>query len=151
MFLECLEQHDCSLEDVKVSALIEGFKKEHSEIIEALKEVEELGIITKEGHSKLISLTVDLLNHIWCEDKWLYPIRRKTSGHNKKLKEELFFSINGLGAIQEEILFFMLKYSQRVKDSNLQREYESLSGVLSKRIDYEENILFDEFEGLNKL
>jgi hypothetical protein len=30
-----------------MAAIIEGFKKEHSEIIEELKKVEELGIITK--------------------------------------------------------------------------------------------------------
>ena len=151
MFLEYSEQHDCSREGVKVSALIERFKNEHFGIIEALKEVEELGIITKDGHAKLISLTVDLLNHIWCEDNWFYPILRKASGHNKKLKEELFFFINGLGTIHEKIFFFMDKYSQRVKGSNFQREYESLFGALRKRIDYEENILYGEFEGLNKL
>ncbi len=151
MFLEYFDQHDYIREGVEVSALIEGIKKKHSEIIEALKEVEELGIVTKKGHAKLISLTVDLLNHIWCEDKWLYPILRKASGYNKKRKEELFFYINGLMTTREEILFFMLKYSQRVKDSNFQREYERLFGALSKRIDYEENILYGEFEGSNKL
>ena len=39
-----------------MSALIEGFKRDHSEIIEALKKVEELGILTKEGQAKLISV-----------------------------------------------------------------------------------------------
>ena len=39
-----------------MSALIEKFKKEHSKIIEAFKEVKEHGVHTKEGHTKLMSL-----------------------------------------------------------------------------------------------
>ena len=35
-----------------MSALIEEFKKEYPGIIAALKEVEGLGILTKEGHDK---------------------------------------------------------------------------------------------------
>ncbi len=60
-----------------MSALIEEYKKEHSEIIKGLKEVDELGILTKEGHAKLMFLTVDLVKHLWHEDEWLYPVLRK--------------------------------------------------------------------------
>jgi len=132
-----------------MSALIEEFKKEHSGIIEALKEVEELGILTKEGHDKLMFVSVDLLKHLWSEDEWLYPVLRKASEHNKKLKEILSFFVNGLGGIHDEMLNFFLKYSNGVKDSNFQREYERLFGALSKRIEYEENILFGEYNTMN--
>ncbi len=137
--------------ETKTSALIEEFQKEHSVIIEGLKEVDELGIRTKEGHAKLMFLTVDLLKHLWHEDEWLYPVLRKASEHNKKLKEILSFFINGLGDIHEEMLRFIIKYSQGAIDSNFQREYERLFGALSKRIEYEENILYVEYEELNKL
>ncbi len=133
-----------------MSVLIEEFKKEHSEIIEGLKEVEELGILTKEGHAKLIFLTVDLVKHLWHEDEWLYPVLRKASEHNKKLKEILSFFINGLGAIHEEMLNFITKYYQGAIDSNFQREYERLFGALSKRIEYEENILYGEYDSINQ-
>ncbi len=134
-----------------MSALIEEFKKEHSEIIEGLNEVEELGILTKEGHAKLMFLTVDLVKHLWHEDEWLYPVLRKASEHNKELKEILSFFINGLGDIHEEMRRFIIQYSQGAIDSNFQREYERLFGALSKRIEYEENILYGVYEELNKL
>ena len=35
-----------------MSALIEEFKREHSEIIATLKEVKELGILSREGQAK---------------------------------------------------------------------------------------------------
>ncbi len=134
-----------------MSALIEEFKKEHLEIIEAFKEVEELGILTKEGQTKFKFLAVDLLKHLWNEDEQLYPVLREASEHNKKLKEILSFFINGLGAIHEEVLEFMTKYYKGDLNSNFHREYERLFDSLSKRIEYEENILYGEYERLNKL
>jgi hemerythrin superfamily protein len=132
-----------------MSALIEGFKKEHSEIIEAFREVKKLGILTKEGHAKLMSLLPDLLDHLWNEDDRLYPVLRKASEHNKKLEEILSFFENGLGAIHENMLIFMTRYAKGVViDINFQREYESLSDALSKRIGYEEDILYEEYNKL---
>ncbi len=74
-----------------MAALIEEFKKEHSEIIEELKEVNELDILTKKGHDKLMLLTMNLAKHLRREDEWLYPVLRKASEHNKKLKEIWLF------------------------------------------------------------
>ncbi len=133
-----------------MAALIEGFKKEHSEIIEELKEVEELGIITKKGHDKLMLLIVNLAKHLRHEDERLYPVLRKASEHNNKLKEILSFFINGLGTIHEEIMRFVIKYNIGAIDSNYQREYERIFGALRKRIEYEENILYDEYNMLNQ-
>ena len=132
-----------------MSALIEGFKKEHSEIIEALKEVKELGVLTEEDQAKLMSEIVDLLKHLWSEDQWLYPVLLKASKHNKKLEEILSVFTNGLGGIHEEMLNFITKYSKGVKDNNFQRDYERLFEALSKRIEYEENVLFEEYNKLN--
>ncbi len=135
-----------------MSVLIEKFKREHSGFVEALKEVEELGILTKEGHAKLMYLLPDLLDHLWNEDERIYPVLRRASEHNKTLKEILRFFVNGLGAIHEEMLIFMAKYSEGVVMYNtFQREYERLFDTLSKRIGYEENFLYDEYEELNKL
>ena len=134
-----------------MSAVIEEFKKEHSEIIEAFKEVEELGVLTKEGHSKLMYLLTDLLKHLWHEDERLYPVLRKASEHNQKLKEILSTFINGLGVIHEEVLEFMSKYYKGDLNSNFHREYERLFDAINKRIGYEENILYGEYEELNKL
>lgn len=136
----------------KMSILIEEFKREHSGFVEALKEVDELGILTKEGHAKLMYLLPDLLDHLWNEDERLYPVLRKSSEHNKTLKEILGFFVNGLGAIYEEMLIFMSKYSERIVMYNtFQGEYERLFDSLRKRIGYEENFLYDEYGELNKL
>jgi iron-sulfur cluster repair protein YtfE (RIC family) len=131
-----------------MAELIEELKKEHSVIIETLKEVEGLGVRTKGGHAKLMFLTMDLLNHLWKEDECLYPVLRKASEHNKKLKEILSFFVNGLGTIHEEILNFITKYSNGTVDSNFQIEYERLFSALRKRIECEEHFLYDEYNML---
>ncbi len=130
-----------------MSALIEEFKREHLGIVTILNEVKELGILSKEGQAKLMSIKASLLEHLWNEDEQLYPVLRKASEHNKKLKEILSF-INGLGNIHEQMLNFMVKYSKKVIDSYFQREYERLFESLSKRIEYEEEILFYEYNNL---
>ncbi len=133
-----------------MSALIEGFKKEHSEIIEALKKVKELGVLTEEGQAKLMPQIVDLLKHLWSEDQWFYPVLLKASKHNKKLEEILSVFTNGLGGLHGEIQNFITKYSKGVKDNNFQRDYERLFDTLSRRIEYEENILFSEYEKITQ-
>jgi putative transposase len=65
------------------------------------------------------------------------------------VKEILSLFVNGLSAIHEEMLNFITKYSEGVKDNNFQRDYERLFGTLSKRIEYEEEILFLEYKTLN--
>ena len=130
-----------------MSALIEEFKKEHSAIVDTLKEVKELGVLTKEGHAKLMYILPNLPKHLWNEYEQLYPVLRKATEHNKKLKEIL---INGLETIREEIMSFVIKYNIGAIDSNYQREYERLFGALRKRIEYEENILYDEYNMLNQ-
>jgi hypothetical protein len=133
-----------------MSALIEGFKKEHSEIIEELKKVKELGVLTEDGQAKLMPEIVDLLKHLWSEDQWFYPVLLKASKHNKKLEEILSVFTNGLGDLHDEIQYFITIYSKGVKDNNFQRDYERLFDALSKRIEYEENILFSEYEKITQ-
>ncbi len=129
-----------------MTTLIKRFKIEHSDIIEAFKEVEELGILTKEGQTKFKFLAVDLLKHLWNEDKLLYPVLKEAAEHNKMLKEVLNFFVNGLGAIHEEMMEFFNKNSKGVIDSNFKREYEKLFEALSIRIGYEDNTLYGEYE-----
>jgi hypothetical protein len=72
-----------------VSALIEEFKREHSEILAILNEVKELGILSKEGQSKLMPVKEILLEHLWDENERLYPVLWKEAEHNNDIKDVL--------------------------------------------------------------
>ena len=66
------------------------------------------------------------------------------------MKEILSFFVNGIGGIHEEMLEFLTKYYNGIIDRNFQKEYDSLFDSLSKRIEYEENMLFGEYERINQ-
>ncbi len=72
-----------------MSALIEEFKREHSEIVDALKEVKALGILTKKGRAKLMSVKPILIEHLGKEDKKFYPVLLKAAEQNKKTKRRV--------------------------------------------------------------
>ena len=133
-----------------MSALIEGFKKEHSEIIATLNEVEELGILSREGQAKLVSVKASLLEHLWNEDERLYPVLRKEAERNKKLKETLDVFANDAENIYGDMLEFFGKYTEGAIDSKFEGEFEHLFAALRTRIRNEENFLYSEYEKIDQ-
>ncbi len=134
-----------------MSALIEGFKKEHSEIVDALQEVKELGILTKEGQAKLMSVKTSLLEHLKEEDEKFYPVLRKEAEQNKKLKEELDIFAKDFESVSKVVSEFFDKFDKGVLGSRLLWDFETLIMVLRNRIMNEEIFLYGEYEDLNKL
>jgi hypothetical protein len=133
-----------------MSALIDEFKKEHSEIIATLNEVEELGILSREGLAKLVSVKASLLEHLWNEDEQLYPVLRKEAGHNKKLKEILDVFANDTENIYGDMLEFFGTYTEGAIDSKFTGEFEHLFATLRTRIRNEENFLYSEYEKIDQ-
>ncbi len=72
-----------------MSPLIEEFKREHSGILDTLKEVRELGINTKKGRAKLMSVKESLLEHLKKEDEKFYPVLWQEAEQSKQLKAGL--------------------------------------------------------------
>ncbi len=121
-----------------MSALIDELKKDHSEIIDALNEVKELGILSKEGLARLMTAKARLLTHFQKEDEQFYPVLRK------KLDLQAKDMKNVSRAVQE----FFDKYSKGVLDKKFVGEFESLFVALGKRIWNEEDILYEVYEKL---
>ena len=129
-----------------MSALIEEFKKEHSEIIAILKEVKKLGIHSEEGRSKLVSAKKHLLEHLHKENEQLYPVLKKAAEHNKTLKNELDIFAIDPEYVSRVVLEFFDKYSGGVIDKDFQINFESLIAALNARIRNEEEALYHEYE-----
>jgi len=133
-----------------MTILIEELKKEHSEIVAALNEVKKLGILSKEGQDKLMSLEASLLAHLEMEDDQLYPALRKKAKHNKDLKNTLDLFIMDMENVSKIVRGFFDKYSEGVIDSAVPDEFESLFAAFRNRIRNEEDILYDEHEKINQ-
>ncbi len=129
-----------------MSALIDRFKKEHSEIIAMLKEVKRLGILSKEGQSELLSAKESLLKHLKCEDELLYPILKKEAEQNKELKNVLKLFAMDPEYVSRVVSEFFDKYSGGDIDEDFQVNFESLFAAINARIRNEEEALYQEYE-----
>ena len=133
-----------------MSALIDEFKKDHSEIIDTLKEIKELGVLSEEGQAKLISAKESLLEHLRKEDELLYPVLKKEAEHNEKLKELLDVFAKDMENVSRVVMDFFDKYSEDVIDSAVTDEFEHLFAAFRNRIRHEEDILYEEYEKINQ-
>ena len=129
-----------------MSILIEELKKEHSGIIATLNEVKKLGILSKEGQDKLISVQTSLLAHLEMEDDQLYPILRKQAENNKDLKNTLDLFEMDMENVSTIVQEFFDKYSEEFSGEKLQEDFRNLFAALSKRISNEEAALYEEYE-----
>ncbi|GAX59543.1 cation transport ATPase [Candidatus Scalindua japonica] len=133
-----------------MSALIEKFKKEHSEIVAILKDVKKLGIHSEEGRSKLMSAKEYLLEHLREENEELYPVLRKNTKHNKNLKKDLEIFAIEPEYVSRVVLEFFDKYSEGTINKDFQINFESLFTALNARIRNEEEALYQEYEEIMK-
>ena len=135
-----------------MSILIEELKKEHSEILAALNEVKELGILSKEGQDKLMSLEVSLLAHLEMEDDELYPTLRKEAEHYNSIKDTLDLFAIDMENVSKIVREFFEKYSEGLpgmEPEKLSKDFENLLAALNKRICNEEESLYEEYETLD--
>ncbi len=133
-----------------MSILIEELKKEHSEIVAALNEVKKLGILSKEGQDKLISVQTSLQAHLEMEDDQLYPVLRKQAKNSKDLKNTLDLFEMDMENVSTIVREFFDKYSEEFSGKKLQEDFEKLFAALSKRISNEEASLYEEYEYMNE-
>jgi iron-sulfur cluster repair protein YtfE (RIC family) len=129
-----------------VSVLIEELKKNHSEIVATLNEVKKLGILSKEGQAKLLSVKESLLAHLNKEDQQLYPVLIKKAEQIKHLNTALDLCAIDMENVSRVVQEFFNKYSRGVSGKELQKEFENLCEALDKRVRNEEAILYDEYE-----
>ena len=133
-----------------MSALIEELKREHSEIVAMFNEIEGLEILSKEGQSKLMPAKERFLTHLKKEDEQFYPVLRKDAENNKQLESALDLCALDMENVSRIALEFFDKYYGGVIDEDFQREFERFFAAINKRIEAEEDILYDEYESMNQ-
>jgi hypothetical protein len=133
-----------------MSALIEEFRKEHSEILAMLNEIKELGVVTHKGQEKLMSVKSCLIEHFSKEDEKFYPVLYKAAEQNMKLKELLELLANDLQTLSIGVTKFFDKYDRGILDRMFEEEFENLFVALCKRMRQEEDILYKEYERMNQ-
>ena len=109
-----------------MSALIEKFKREHSGIFKTLREVDELGVFTKDAKDKLMSVKETLYEHFKEEDEKFYPVLLRESEQNKKLKEGLDVFEKDLESVSGAVLGFFDGFDKGVLGARLLKDFKVL-------------------------
>jgi len=136
-----------------MSILIEELKKEHSELLATLSKVKELGILSKEGQDKLMSLEVSLHANLEMEDEQLYPALRKEAEHSNSIKDTLELFAIDMENVSKIVREFFEEYSEGfsgVELNKLSDDFENFFTALTKRICNEEESLYEEYETLGR-
>ncbi len=134
-----------------MSALIKEFKSEHAKIIAMFNEVKELGILSKEGKAKLMSIKEHLLAHLKKEDVLFYPVLYKEAEGSKRLKTTLELFAMDMDKVSSVVQEFFEKYSEGAFDEEFPVEFENLLDAFKARVKNEEDALYAEYEDIMKV
>ncbi|MHC4270389.1 MAG: hemerythrin domain-containing protein [Planctomycetota bacterium] len=133
-----------------MSTLTKEFKREHAEIIAMLNEVKELGILSKEGHAKLMSIKEHLLAHLKKEEVMFYPVLYKEAECSERLKTTLDLFTMDMDKVSSIVQKFFDKYSEGAFDEEFPIELENLLAAFKARVKNEEDALYEEYDNIMK-
>jgi len=129
-----------------MASLINTFKREHAKIIAMLNEVKELGVLSKKGQARLISIKKHLLAHLKNEDVIFYPVLYKEAEYNERLKSTLDLFVLDMEKISDVVQEFFEKYSEGAFDEELLAVFERLLEAFKERAKNEEDALYEEYD-----
>ncbi len=129
-----------------MASLINAFKSEHAKITAMLNEVKELGVLSKEGQARLMSIKGHLLAHLKNEDVMFYPVLYKEAEYNERLKSTLDLFALDMEKVSNVVQEFFEKYSEGAFDEELPAVFERLLEAFKERAKNEEDALYEEYD-----
>lgn len=121
--------------------MFEKIKKEHTVIIDNLRNMKKLNLHTREGQLELLPAKNDILAHIKNEDENFYPFLKKTAKLNDRLRDTLYAFDKDMAVISKYTLdFFESIFTDEGID--LELALERFIEVHTTRIKREEAILY---------
>ena len=131
-----------------MESIIEELKQEHEELRRILQAAIEIGIASKAGQAKLLSMRELLMSHLQKENDEIYvPLKMKAVSDR-----ELARVLDPFFAKLEEIPSFAAEFFERLERDGasieLARSAGRLAGMIRNRIHQAEYVVFSEFEKL---
>jgi hypothetical protein len=95
-----------------MSSLLEELKNEHRIMLDILDQVRHLGISSKTGQDKFLSIRDLLLSHMRKEDERYYPGLKRAAENNETLKLTLDYFAGDMEVVSRRAMQVFDKYSQ---------------------------------------
>ncbi|MDH5542782.1 MAG: hemerythrin domain-containing protein [Nitrospinota bacterium] len=124
---------------------IEKLEKEHEMIIQTLSSARSLGITSREARKKLLEAKSVLLEHLQNEDTYLYPVLKKASVNDEKLKTLISESAAEIDDVAGMATRFFEKCENNISDEQYIDDFKELFKTLLYRIHNEENSIYAEY------
>lgn len=131
-----------------MAKLIKELKKDHEVILAILNKVKELGIGSREGQEKLLSVKNLLLAHIKKEDDQLYKVLNKAAENDSDLKHTIDVFAKDMDNISRVAFEFFSKYINGGSGIEFAKDFGRLYALLGERIRREESIIYARYERL---
>ena len=131
-----------------MARLISELKREHANLLTALDEVKNLGIVSDEGRDRLLGAKGALLAHLSKEDELLYPTLERAAAVDHKLQRTLDVFARDLHMVTDTALLFFQRYEANPTDMQLAMDFGKLYGILKLRIQKEESVLYAAYQAL---
>lgn len=132
-----------------MSDLIQDLRKDHSEILILMGDVEAVSIDTPAGQATLAQVRERIITHHKREDAELYPVLRTIGQSNETVARMTEHFINEMATISALALEFFDKYRYGGSQAEFARDFAALQSALVKRIANEENSLYKEYRSLS--
>lgn len=133
-----------------MSSLLEELKNEHRIMLDILDQVKLLGISSRTGQEKFLSIRDLLISHMKKEDEKYYPALIKAAESNMELKMTLDYFARDLEVVTRRTMQLFEKYSQGGTETEFTGDVTLLYMTLKDRIRIEEETLFKKYRPGNE-
>ncbi|UCE79997.1 MAG: hemerythrin domain-containing protein [Nitrospiraceae bacterium] len=128
--------------------LINQLKKEHAEIKDSLKKIEQMDLYRKEARNELMKVKGLFLQHLKKEDEEVYPKLKMASSNDEDLMHMLNYFEDDAKLISKFTSIFFDRHFNKHSSEGFQMEFRVICSTLLNRIEIEEEIFFPEYDKL---
>jgi iron-sulfur cluster repair protein YtfE (RIC family) len=133
-----------------MSSLLEELQNEHRIMLDILDQVRHLGISSKTGQDKFLSIRDLLISHMRKEDERYYPALRRAAENNEALKLTLDYFARDMAVVSRRAMQVFDKYAQGGTEKDFAGDLTLLYMTLKDRIRIEEETLFKKYSHANE-
>ena len=131
-----------------MSELVTELKNEHTFIVDTLNKAKDLVVTSKEGQSTLHAAKSAFLAHLKKEDEQLYPALKKAAENDFILKQTLIKFSKDMEEVSKAAIEFFDKYSEGSEGIEFAKDFGRLYITLSRRINKEEDVIYEKYDEL---
>ena len=131
-----------------MSSLLDELRNEHRIMLDLLDQVRQLGISSRTGQERFLSIRVLLLAHMKKEDETFYPALKRAAEQNETLRLALDYFAKDMENVSRRALQVFDKYTRGGSETEFTGDLKLLYMTLKDRIHIEEETLFTKYGGV---